>query len=78
MLVVYFIVHSRYYLEMLDNARPRTFYLDDDIYTKLQWLAKTQALSSSSYLRVLLRRAYEQQLKIEQTKRDFQILTEIV
>lgn len=58
---------------MLDvKAQPRSFYLDDEVYKNLLWLAKTQALSASSFLRVLLRREFDRQMEIEKSKQDFQ------
>ena len=58
---------------MLDvKAQPRSFYLDDEVYKNLLWLAKTQALSASSFLRVLLRRKFDRQMEIEKSKQDFQ------
>jgi hypothetical protein len=59
---------------MLDvKAQPRSFYLDDEVYKKLLWLAKTQALSASSFLRVLLRKEFDAQMEIERTKQVFDL-----
>jgi hypothetical protein len=62
---------------MLDvKAQPRSFYLDEENYKKLQWLAKIQALSASSFLRVLLKREFDAQMEIEKSKKDFQFVLE--